>query len=537
MSIFIEAALQGDVFTWNGAISNSTTSSALLDYFGKCGTYVKRSQADVDASMASIFAEDPAAALRLIFGMRLISRKPKKFGKAEVLPLAGIEETQTGFGRRDEFYKAVKWLYKSRPDVLINNLHMIPICGSWKDFIEIACQNPEAKELRIAIVRLMYNHLDDGLLLKFLPTIRSKSNLKNRSEYYKEKRTFALLFCYLNNMTARQYAKLKSTGPGHVWQRQMSGRQWDAINFNGIPGKAMFKHLNMSGKDNKNVFERHGQLERLKTWVLEQPVIKFTGYPYELLKAAKESKNYIQKLVIDRQFAQVLAGMESHQLGNVLCALDTSGSMSVDIVPGVSAMYICMSMGICFSSMNTGHFKDEVAMFDSTSRMLKLKGSFCEKVDQIPANAMGSTNFQSVIDLIVKIRIKNPDISISEFPETLLVLSDMQFNPVDGNTETNYKAAMSKLQDVGLGEMRIIWWCLNGESKDFPSKMNDKGVYIIGGFDPVNLKALMGKKKEVIAENQISDHQASVKVEKSESPLDGLNNWLSQPIFDLLVQR
>jgi hypothetical protein len=56
--------------------------------------------------------------------------------------------------------------------------------------------------------------------------------------------------------------------------------------------------------------------------------------------------------------------------------------------------------------------------------------------------------------------------------------------------------------------------------------MDDKGVYIIGGFDPVNLRALMG------LDNQKTDFNANEK--KEQTPLDGMLNFLNQPIFGLL---
>ena len=116
--------------------------------------------------------------------------------------------------------------------------------------------------------------------------------------------------------------------------------------------------------------------------------------------------------------------------GNVWCALDTSGSMSSQI-PGsdVTALDVCKSLGIYFSTLNEGAFHKNVIMFDSTSRVKQLSGSFSEMWDQIPYDAMGSTNFQSVVDEIVRIRTKNPNIPLSDYPKTLLVVSDMQFNP------------------------------------------------------------------------------------------------------------
>jgi hypothetical protein len=527
--------------TWNGAVSNITTGfdklGTCLDYFFKAGTYVSRPQPTVDTDMGRIFSDDEEIALKIVFGTRLITRKPKG---AEV----EIEDAQTGYGRKDEFYKAVVWLHNNKPDVLYANLHLIPVFGCWKDFVTEPLIDLLNRE---RVYALFAENLDDHLARKYLPQIRSAR--KSRTDRDRKRSEWGKGFCAHMGMTGQEYRKLKSAGNAHIWQKQMQRGQWDQIHFNGIPGKAMLLHTSRKGKDQQTVFERHGLVERLKDWVLKQKNVKFNGYPYELLKAAQKNPSVVQKIVYDKQFESVLETMRGHKLGNVLSCLDISGSMSCEVTPGVSAMDICLSMGISFSAMNAGYFKDAVCGFSDSAILVKLAGGFCDRLNHLNTNAefqrvaWGSTNFQGVIDLLVDIRKKNPEIPVNEYPETILVISDMQFNPSGGgyysawgsNTvpqaqlETNYEAARRKLNAAGLNDMRIIWWCVNGQTTDFPSKMDDKGVYMIGGFDPNNLRALMGLDS---TNPEKKDFNAAEK--KEETPLDGMINFLSQPIFSLL---
>lgn len=539
------SAMTKTATTWNGAVSLSTTGfeklGTCLDYFAKCGTYTARDQAAVDTDMGRIFGDDEEAALKILFGLRLITRKPKIAGKEEQ-----IEDTQTGFGRRDEFYKAIVWLHNNKPDLLYKNLHLIPVFGSWKDLV----QEPLVNVLnRDAVYELVKANLDDNLLRKYLPQIRSGK--KVRSDRDRKRSEWAKGLCVHLGIKPQDYRKVKSSGAGHVWQKQMSAQEWDKINFNGIPGKAMLLATSRKGKDQKTVFERHEQVARLTEWVGKQKSVKFTGYPYELLQAARKNPSVIQKIIYDKQFETLLDPMRGHKLGNVLSCLDISGSMESQVVPGVSAYDICLSMGICFSTLNVGHFKDAVCGFSDKAILEKLKGGFCDRVAHLTRHdtefyrvAWGSTNFQGVIDLLVNIRNQNPEIPVDEYPETLLVVSDMQFNPSggysgwgnDGNptpqqVETNYETARRKLNAVGLKDVRIIWWYVNGAGTDFPSKMDDKGVYMIGGFDPVNLKSLMGLDSTV---PEKKDFDAQEK--KEQTPLDGMLNFLAQPIFTLLQQ-
>ena len=516
-------------YTWNGAVSHSTTGfsklGACLDYFAECGTYVGRDQAVVDADMVKIFADDEKTALRIVFGLRLITRKPE---------VAGIDEAQTGFGRKDEFYKAVHWMLRNKPDLFYQNMHLIPVFGCWKDFFH----EPFVDLLdRKKVYELVANNLGDQLLRKYLPQIRSTKNA--RTDRDKKRIAWAKGFCAASGINYRDYRKIKSSGTGHIWQKQMMAQEWDKINFNGIPGKAMKNHVSQKGKkDKKSVFERHNQIERLKEWVLGQKTVKFTGYPYELTRAciAKAKPNIVQKLIYDRQFETVVEPMRGHKLGNVLACLDISGSMSCEVVKGVSAYDICISMGIAFSMMNTGYFANTVCGFSDSPILLKLAGSMSDRLNIIETDrkfqrvAWGSTNFQGVIDMLVKVRKDHPEIPVSEYPETILVISDMQFN--SAGSQTNYEALMAKFQSVGLENTRLIWWFVNGKGTDFPATMDDRGCYIIGGFDPVNIKALMGLTTKKTAETG-ADFDAAAK--QKETPLDGMLNFLNQPVFDLIT--
>ena len=44
-------------------------------------------------------------------------------------------------------------------------------------------------------------------------------------------------------------------------------------------------------------------------------------------------------------------------------------------------MNVCMSLGIYFSTLNEGAFHKNVIMFDSTSRVKQLSGSFTVEAD------------------------------------------------------------------------------------------------------------------------------------------------------------
>jgi hypothetical protein len=331
------------------------------------------------------------------------------------------------------------------------------------------------------------------------------------------------------NWTPVQYRKFKSSGTAHQFQQQISNRLFDQIDFKKVPGKALHQMVNVAREDGSTFIERHNIDMKYLKWIKSQPVAKFTGYVYELMKTVSASISLAQKHTVDKQFEGLirLAEAEETQQENVWCALDTSGSMQT-AVADTTAFDICISLGVYFSTLIKGAFQDHVIMFDKVSRVKKLSGTFSDKVLQLTKEqtAWGSTNFQSVIDTIVKMRRIQPDIPIADYPTTLVVVSDMQFNPA-GSMKTNYETAMRKLKQVGLSEIRIVWWWVTGRGQDFPSTLDDKGTILIGGFDGTIISQLIGK--------DVQSSKQDGQIGKVQSgPYEAMQRALDQEVLNLL---
>ncbi|MCI5058452.1 MAG: DUF2828 family protein [Flavobacteriales bacterium] len=516
MNTFLNAAYKYDAYTENGAISHSTSGDALLDYFSKAGTYRNRELQDVFADLSLMWAQSPKIALQIIFYNRLITRK--------ISGDLGTEKVQMGQGNKSEFRLALKWLAKNHRSVLNKNLWLVPFVGCWKDLWHTDLIHDLDRNIVFDLIRTAMRKRDQAdLIAKYLPRIRSKSNTHNVRHL--ELNEWAHAFIKYLGWTPKQYRKFKSSGNAHEFQRKMSQDGWEDLDFNTIPGKALFQMVNHHGLDGLTTLQRHGLEEGYLDWIMDQPTAKFTGYVYELMNAVSYNSTLAQSYTVDKQFDGLieLAQRDKKIQENVWCALDTSGSMLAPVA-NTNAYNICISLGIYFSTLNSGSFKDHVIMFDSKSRIKQLKGSFTDKVHQIRSTktAWGSTNFQSVIDEIVRIRKKNPHIPISDFPSTLVVVSDMQFNPVNGNATSNYEAAMFKLKQVGLPKIRIVWWWVTGRAQDFPSTIDDKGVIMIGGFDGAILSLLLGEEQK---------SSGSKKVTEKLTPLDNMLKALNQEIL------
>ena len=199
---------------------------------------------------------------------------------------------------------------------------------------------------------------------------------------------------------------------------------------------------------------------------------------------------------------------------NVLVGLDTSGSMMTQIkgLSNYSCIDMAVSLALFFAKLNKGAFHNKVMMFDNVSTPFDLPSeSFTTNAKALPHVGCGGTNFQSIIDELVKIRVQNPQIPLEDYPKTILVVSDMQFNPISRNwgwtsipiTEkaTNAEYSRNKLKEVFPSEfvdsMKFVWWDCAGRGTNTYEGESDNGQdFFFSGFDGSILTFLIGAEEK-----------------------------------------
>lgn len=505
MNQFVRQATMGagSCYTENGALSYASIGSALLDQFAKAGAARGRDLTTVFAEQSALWAENPDYALKFPFYLRMVTRK------AVVDDDNTTEAVQRGSGAKDEAFKRLIWIALYHPESFYKNLWLLPVVGSWKDlWVMLTMEDKLNKEKFFETIAAGINSdYHRELVKKYLPQIRANSKCK--TEWAKKTNQLAKEFCAFAGWTPKEYREFKTTGRAHEFQRVICAGQYDKLNFKTIPGKALLNLV--SGK----FLEKHDLTNKYINWLESQPVAKFNGYPYELVMKLNgyrynlTSLPLATKVTIDKQFDNLIATAKDGDggiKGNVWCALDTSGSMTSPIARDskVTSFDVCIGLGIYFATLNEGAFHKNVIMFDSTSTVKQLKGSFTDMYQQIVSDrvAWGSTNFMSIIELICKIRRENPQIPLEEYCTTLLVVSDMQMNSC--GSQTNYEAAKAMLRgefpEEWVENVKFIWWEVNQRAKDFPSNMDCGGCYNIGGFDGSIVSLILGGQAKVVDE-------------------------------------
>ena len=521
---FVETVgFRATTLTENGAVTNVTTGSLIVDQFGKAGNFRGRPLAEVFTDQARIWEENEEAALRFPFYLRMVTRKVKVNKENET------DKVQNGQGARDESFKRFLWIAKEHPTVFYNNVWALPIVGSWKDiwtmlFYDIneglnALKHEAMFEI-IAHGLLCDTHID--LVKKYMPRIKSESKCK--TPWTQTTNKLAKEFANFMNMSYKEYNKLKTSGNAHDFQKLICSRNYGELNWNHIPGRAL--NLLVTSKFLAN----HNLKDAYTKWIMGKPVAKFTGYVFELAKKAREAglyRGYSASRIspevrhtIDAQFMGLVetARKNGKITGNVWCALDTSGSMGSQVrgLNGVTCSDVANSLALFFGELNTGAFHNKIIMFDNTSYPYDIKGEgFCDRVAQLPGVPSGGTNFQSIVEEIVKIRKQHPEIPLEDWPTTIVTVSDMQFNPVSygwrsQRTEpTNYEYSKNTLKQVFPAEfvdsMSFIWWDVASRygNTDYEGDCNTPGAYYFSGFDGSIISMLLNEeavKDEVTGE-------------------------------------
>lgn len=438
--------------TENGALTNSSTLSPLLDFFSRAGAMRGREH-EAFGLFQKAYAADPQNAIRCLFYLR---------------------DIRGGQGERSVFRYI---LNQFDDEMLLKLVRYIPEYGRW-DEVPI---NEKTADLIAEQIAEDEKNMEAGkpvsLIAKWLPS-ENTSSPKTRAEANK--------LMKLLGQKPRQYRKTIVALRKYIklLEQTMSAKAWAEIQFDKIPSQAHKKHT--------KAFFRH-QEERYRAYL--ESVTKgeakmnaetlYTYQIYEMVKGWNVSKDKIQA-------ANALwQSLPDYTRGaNALVLADVSGSMS-----GLP-MSISVSLALYFAERNEGPFKDYFMTFTSKSRLQKIEGSnLKERMDSIEsAEWHGSTNIQSAFDAILRAAQSN-NAKADELPKILYVISDMEFDSATyGNTETNFEAAERKFREAGFELPHIVFWNVNARGNQSPATKYDNHVTLISGSSQSTFKyAVEGK--------------------------------------------
>lgn len=467
----LNAMTTKDTTTHNGAISHSTTGTAVLDFFGKGGALRSQSETDVLSIFSKAYKEDKTLALKVLFY---------------------LADVRDGQGERKLFRTCFKWLASHDKEVAENLTQYIPGFTRFDNVLESLEDTP----LETLALSFIAEQLREDLKAE-TPTLCAKWAPSEQASSEVTKRLASKLRKHME-MTPKAYRKMlsglrKKIG---VVERDMCSGNWTEIDYEAVPSRASTIYRKAFAKhDPKGYTKFIGQVEKG-----EKKINASTLYPYDIVRNYINNTHYWAATcpAIDKTLEAQWKALPDYLKDNPhsgLVIADTSGSMDSSGYYGgkttnVRPIDVAVSLAIYFAERNVGPFNGNFMVFSSKAELLTLNGtSLAQNVkDTLAGRPCGNTNLQSafktILDKAVKFKVAQ-----DEMPSVVYIISDMQFDSACEG-KTNLEAIKDKYKAAGYKMPRIVFWCVNSYS-DVPIKVDDKGVCLVSGCSPSILKTVL----------------------------------------------
>lgn len=471
--------------TLNKALSNATSGSKVLDFFGSVAALRKASSDEVIKRFTEAFNENPELALKCLFYAR---------------------DVRGGQGERKVFRTLINYLATHNPSAIKHLVKYIPEFGRWDDVLELIHSPLESEAFDLILTQLISdvkNANNDkakapvSLLAKWMPSENaSSSHSKSLARYLAKKL----------KRSPKEYRQMLAILRAHinVVERLLCNNKWDAIDYEKLPGRAGLIYRNAFLKHDESRYRSYlGEVTKgtakIKTQVL---------YPYDIVQSILSAQ---MVRVGDKYFVAPVNKITSDQIQaldtywnnlpnyfgknsrNAIAVVDTSGSMRG------FPIQVAVSLGIYIAERNNGPFKDHFISFSDKPKLQKVTGkNIVEKAINLSKTDWGqSTNLQGVFDLILSMAVKF-NLKQEDLPAQVFIISDMQFNIASPtNNQTNLAAIQSKYEAAGYKAPELVFWNVNAINRDSPISKEDKFVKLVSGCNPSILtKLLSGVSKD-----------------------------------------
>ena len=436
--------------TENGATALNTTGSKLVDLFATIGALRNADKTRIERLFADAYAEDPLLATKILFYAR---------------------DIREGLGEREVFRFLIEYAAKHHPEAVLPNLELIGLYGRWDDIycligtpVEDAMWAVVKYQLSSDIKNMTENQ-SVSLLAKWLKTADASSDKTREMGIYTAKKLGYKVYNYKRILRSlRKYIK--------VTEGLMSTQQWDQIDYNAVPSKAMLNYRNAFTKHDETRFQDY--ISKLSTG--EAKINASTLYPYDLIEKYIHLGGWYSGLaksmdpVVEAQW-KALPDYVGEGVNAIVMA-DTSGSMTCS---NGRPMYTSIGLALYFAERNTGAYHNLWMSFSTTPNIHENKGeTLYQRIASMDMNDWsGSTNLEKAFDLILAIAVKNQS-KPEEMPKALIIISDMEIDyACRGNLF--YDGMKAKYEQYGYTMPNIIFWNVNSRhdtyhiSSDIPN--------------------------------------------------------------------
>lgn len=387
------------------------------------------------------------------------------------------------------FRVGMNWLIQKHPQW--SNLSHVPEYRYWKDLITISAQNPSVRQ---EVVELFAKQLlsDHKMLVENLPGISLCAKWVPTEGCAEDKRDPHFLN-NLRNLLGMNHRKFRKElivplrTHLKIVESFMCAKEWENIDYSQVPSVAMQNY--------KKTFQKHDPVrfaewaEKLKRGNAKINVSQL--FPHTIAKPYFYGGQ--KDDIIEAQFKALTENVKKMGIfDRSLVISDTSASMSG------TPMDVSITLGILISRCLSPPFTNLIINFDEQPTFSKLTGNDLHQDIQIMRQVpwAGSTNLDLVFDQVLQ-KAKEMELPPEKFPNRLYILTDMQFNQLEGEVTTKgaLQRANEKFASYGYEVPEIVCWNLRGNTTTSAMPDNQKGMCTITGFSTSILSAVMNGRK------------------------------------------
>lgn len=473
--------------TENGAVGYATTQRPLLDLNFKVASYRSRNDRAILADFMPAYADNKVLALRWLFFVR---------------------DARQGLGERRFFRVVMKALAETDTDTVRKLIPLFAEYGRYDDLmvlVNTAVGNDVATFVKDTLTADMLNLAQNKpitLIAKWLPSENASS---------KETVSCAKTLIKKLGITPKKYRKMltKLRTALKIVEKSMSAKEWEAINYEAVPSRANLIYNDAFLRNDET--RRREFLGKVKTG--EAKINAGVLYPHDIVHKYRESSSssigyYRNGFKCDETLEALWKALPDTVEGNnnTIVVADGSGSMTSTLGnTKISALDVANALAIYFAERCEGEFKNKYITFSEKPQLVNLNGAtladnltIASKYDEI-----ANTNVEAVFDLILSTAKRN-NMSQSEIPANILIISDMEFDSADSATVNSrywvsgstvnanlFKKIAQKYADAGYKLPRLVFWNVNSRTNTIPVKENDAGVALVSGFSTNIVKMVM----------------------------------------------
>jgi len=450
--------------TENGAVGYETTKSALVDLNFAAASLRNQEEAQIIKQFIPAFYEDRILAVKWLFFLR---------------------DVRGGLGERRSFRILIRYLAASFPEMAKS---LIPIMADYGRFDDLLCllDTPVEETVLTVLAAQLKNDFENlacgrdiSLCAKWMPSNNASSKVTKKS---------AAKLQYFMGLTAKEYRKLLASLRAHlnVTEVYMSDNRWTQINYAGVASRANILY--------RNAFLHHDELRR-KNYLAEVQENKAAIHagvlmPHEIVTQYTALSGW--RLSVNAEDAALEALWKNlpntvENAQNVLCVVDGSGSMLCSIGSGsTTALHVSNALGIYFAERMSGAYRNQFITFSSCPRYVDLSAcrTLKEKLElAFSHNDCTNTNIEATFHLILQTAV-NGHLRQEELPQTVLIISDMEFDSATGScvTGTLLDTIKRRFARYGYQMPKLVFWNVNSRTNVIPVRENELGVALVSGF-------------------------------------------------------